>query len=274
MVPILDHGSLELLDWMPRENLDKAIVDAARVSYGDGTKTPSEDRSLIRYLMRHHHTSPFEMVEFKWRVKAPLFVARQWVRHRTASWNEVSARYSDMSNEEFYAPSTYRRQAVSNKQGSDGVVDADYGTLDDGRRVALQRAMESYVGQRGAGVAREVARTVLPVSMYTEWIWKCDLHNTFGFLQQRLHHHAQYEIRVYAEAMFGILKTLCPIAVEAFEDFRLNAITLTRLEVEALRNSSVNNVDLLDGRATKREQDEWLSKRKDLFVRPNQPSVH
>lgn len=274
MVPLLDYGSIELLDWMPRENLDKAIVDAARVSYGDGTKTPSEDRSLIRYLMRHHHTSPFEMVEFKWRVKAPLFVARQWVRHRTASWNEVSARYTDMSNEEFYAPSTYRRQAVSNKQGSDGVVDTDYGILDDGRRVALQHALESYTTQLGAGVAREVARTVLPVSMYTEWIWKCDLHNTFGFLQQRLHPHAQYEIRVYAEAMFGILKGLCPIAVEAFEDFRLRAITLTRLEVEALRNSSVNNVDLLDHRATKREQEEWLSKRKDLFVRPNQPSVH
>lgn len=271
---LLDHGSIELLDWMPRENLDQAIVDAARVSYGDGTKTPSDTRSLIRFLMRHHHTSPFEMVEFKWRIKAPLFVARQWVRHRTASWNEISARYSDMTEVEYHELANLRRQSGSNKQCSvEGDVE-DPEVLLDLARQAQSDARIAYHTMLLSGVCREQARCVLPVSMYTEWVWKCDLHNTFGFLQQRMHPHAQHEIRVYAEEMFRILKGLCPMAVEAFEDFRLNAITLTRLEVEALRNSSVNNVDLLDGCATKREQEEWLSKRKDLFVRTNQPSVH
>lgn len=270
MTKILDHGSIELIDWMPKENLDQSIVDAARVSYGDGTKSPSDTRALIRFLMRHHHTSPFEMVEFKWRVKAPLFVARQWVRHRTASWNEVSARYSDMTEVDFHEPSSYRRQSGSNKQCS---VEGDVPESDDlrlERSSATGACINSYMAELSNGVCREQARTVLPVSMYTEWIWKCDLHNTFNFLQQRMHPHAQHEIRVYAQEMFRILKDLCPLAMEAFVDFRLNAITLTRLEVEAIRRSSAySSLGLLDSSATKREQEEWMTKRKDLFVRAN-----
>lgn len=270
---IVDSGELQLLDWMPRENLDKAIVDAARVSYGDGTKTTSDDRALIRFLMRHGHTSPFEMVELKWRVKAPIFVARQWVRHRTASWNEVSARYSDMSEVEFYEPDL-RRQSGSNKQCSTEELVGGSKELLAQRAIAIDGCSASYDAQLAAGVSREVARTVLPVSMFTEWVWKCDLHNTLRFLRQRMHPHAQHEIRVFANAIFSTLEELCPITMEAFKDFQLNAITLTRLEVEALRSSSVNNVDLLGPSATKREQDEWMAKRKDLFVRSNQPSVH
>jgi thymidylate synthase (FAD) len=273
---VLDHGYIRLVDWMPASNCDGAIDDAARVSYGNlqtTTQCGSKDRDLIRFLMRHHHTSPFEMVEFKWCIKAPIFVARQWMRHRTASINEVSARYTDMGDAEFYERFDYRRQSGSNKQCSvEGAVDgAEDLRLE--RSMSVSAAVNLYNSEIAAGVCREQARTILPVGMYTEWVWKCDLHNTLGFLRQRLHPHAQYEIRVYAEFIYKTLKELCPITMEAFDDFVLNSITLTGLEVEALRNASANTIGLLGPSATKREQDEWMTKRKDLFVRTHQPSV-
>ena len=267
---LLDHGSIELLDWMPQRDLDAAVADAARVSHGVLQPDKGKNnRDLIRFLMRHHHTSPFEMVEFKWYVKAPIFVARQWVRHRTASWNEVSARYTEMGDVEFFRPKTYRVQSSTNKQSSaEGSVKNEHvirQLADDAERDAAV----AYSVALGSGVTREQARCVLPVSMYTEWYWKCDLHNTLNFLHQRMHPHAQEEIRVYAEFIYSRLKELCPITLEAWEDFRWNAVTLTALEVEALRTGSMPD------RATARELKEWIAKKESLQLDlwSNQPSV-
>ena len=268
---VLDHGEIVLLDWMPQRDLDAAVANAARVSHGVLQPDKGKNnRDLIRYLMRHHHTSPFEMVEFKWRIKAPIFVARQWVRHRTASWNEVSARYTEMGDVEFYRPTTLRVQSSTNKQTSSA------GRIEDEcvvRKLAVDAERDAaiaYAVALSSGVAREQARCVLPVSMYTEWIWKCDLHNTLGFLSQRLHPHAQEEIRVYAECIYQRLKELCPISVEAWEDFRLNAVTLTAPEVTAMRTGC------LPERATVREANEWAAKKESLQLDlwSNKPGVH
>ncbi len=232
---VLDNGFIRLVDVMGD---DAAIVQAARVSYGKGTKTVSEDRGLIRYLMRKRHTSPFEMVEFKFHVKLPIFVARQWHRHRMASINEYSARYSEMKDE-FYFPEReeVRQQSKSNKQGSAGLLD------DTKAYIWLKNlihdcnaAYSEYMDAIGRGVARELARIGLPLNIYTEMYWKIDLHNLLHFLKLRMDPHAQKEIRVYADAMALMVQQYCPLAYEAFEDYVLHAHTFSRQEMEILRS--------------------------------------
>ncbi len=234
---VLDHGFVRLIDYM---GSDAAIVQAARVSYGDGTRKVSEDRGLIRYLMRHRHTSPFEMVEFKFHVKLPIFVARQWIRHRTANVNELSGRYSVMK-EEFYIPDedNIRPQSSDNKQGRASEMAPE----DLCRRFveylnkSQKDAYSNYQKFVGDDLAREIARINLPLSLYTEWYWKIDLHNLFHFLRLRLDPHAQLEIRLYAEIMADMVKTVCPVACEAFEDFILNSVTFSGPELEILKDS-------------------------------------
>jgi thymidylate synthase (FAD) len=228
----LDKGFVRLVDQMGD---DAAIVQAARVSYGAGTKKLSEDRGLIRYLMRHRHTTPFEMCEIKFHIKAPIFVARQWLRHRTANVNELSLRYSEASNEA-YVPDEIGQQSVVNKQARGdnmGVLMTMQAVLaiEDGNLTATQ----TYNNLLAHGVSREQARIVLPLSTYTEWYWKIDLHNLLHFLELRLSPKAQPEITEYARAMAGYVKRWCPLAWEAFEDYRLEAYTLSRAELEIIK---------------------------------------
>ena len=228
-IRVLDKGFVRLVEVM---GSDASVVQAARVSYGEGTKTVREDAALIDYLMRHRHTSPFEMVEFKFHVKAPIFVVRQWFRHRTASVNEVSGRYSVLK-EEFYEPSAWRRQAKDNKQGSEG-------EFADGEALALLKGVEweayrAYQALLEKGIAREMARMVLPLNLYTEFYWKQDLHNLFHFLALRLDPHAQLEIRQYAKAIAEIVKAHVPLAWQSFEEHVLRGAHLSRAELEALR---------------------------------------
>lgn len=218
---------------------DSSVVQAARVSYGEGTKTVSEDRQLIRYLMRHWHTTPFEMVEFKFHVKVPIFVARQWLRHRTASVNELSARYS-VVKDEFWIPEEYRMQSKVNKQCSsetDFVKD-----VDSSQKYSCDIAFEVYEGLLERGVSRELARTHLPQSAFTEFYWKIDLHNLFHFLRLRMHDHAQKEIRDCALKIFEIIKEIVPVSCEAFEDYRLNCVTFTGPEIKALQTGSEDHL--------------------------------
>lgn len=235
--PVLDHGFIRLIDYMGR---DKDIEDAARLSYGAETRKVSETRGLLRYLLRNDHTSPFEMVEFKFHQKMPIFVARQWVRHRTASLNEYSARYS-VVKDEFYIPSTdvISVQATDNKQGR-GI------TLDNNLASDVQKRLSEHFKNshelykwlldedNGAGIARELARLPLPVAVYTEWYWKCDLHNILHLLKLRTDSHAQYEIREHANAMAQIVKDSVPITWEAFEDYKLDSISITGPEREVI----------------------------------------
>jgi thymidylate synthase (FAD) len=217
---------------------DAAIVQAARVSYGQGTKTVNEDRGLIRYLMRHKHTSPFEMVELKFHVKLPIFIARQWIRHRTANVNEYSGRYSEMKDE-CYLPELeqIRLQAKNNKQGrADETLESnDAETVRDILSSGQTAAFADYKSMLDLGLAREIARINLPLSTYTEWYWKIDLHNLLHFIRLRLDSHAQYEIRVYAEAIAEMLKIIVPLTWEAFEDFTLYNINFSRKEIEVLK---------------------------------------
>ncbi len=233
-IPCLDHGFVRLVDYMGD---DAAIVQAARVSYGKGTKKVHEDRGLIRYLIRHRHTTPLEMVEFKFHARMPVFVARQWIRHRTASVNEYSLRYS-AALDDFYVPTddAVRFQSTANRQGgSDEAVPPETCARvieiikDDARR-----CYDSYKELEEMGIARELARTGLGVGNYTEWYWKIDLHNLLHFLSLRLDDHAQHEIRVFARAMGDIVAKVVPMTWEAFQDYRLEAMQLSRLEVETL----------------------------------------
>lgn len=259
----LDKGFVRLIDVMGD---DAAIVQAARVSYGSGTKKVHEDRGLIRYLMRHLHTTPFEMVEFKFHVKLPIFVARQWIRHRTANVNEYSGRYSEMKDE-FYVPEPdqVRAQSAMNKQGrADTAFDADQA---EKIRTSMQQTQDMLYGQYqdllSTDLAREIARINLPVSNYTEWYWKTDLHNLFHFLRLRIDPHAQYEIRVFGEAMAEIVKAAVPLAYEAFEDYILHARRFSRLELEALRSMlpTLPTVEELESRGLSgREAREFLDK--------------
>lgn len=230
----LDKGFVRLLDVMGD---DTAIVQAARVSYGEGTRSVSDDRKLIRYLMRHRHTSPFEMVEFKFHIKLPIFVARQWIRHRTASVNEYSGRYSIM-RDEFYLPEPeqLRPQSPLNRQGrAEQPLPAELAeTLRERLRTSQQQLYAEYQELLQHNLARELARINLPLSLYTEWYWKIDLHNLLHFLRLRLDEHAQYEIRVYARAIAEIVKTVVPLAWEAFEDYVLYAVTFSRAEQAVL----------------------------------------
>ncbi len=255
-VRVHEHGFLALVDVMPRvvpagQTADAAIVQAARVSYGAGTKKVSEDRALIRYLLRHRHTTPLEMVELKFHAAMPLFVARQWIRHRTANVNEYSARYSVLKDR-FYRPEAaeVRRQSATNRQGGEEPIDV--GTAED--FLAYLEGCEASYGRYSdlveRGVSRELARIGLPCSVYTEWYWKCDLHNVLHFLALRMDRHAQKEIRDYAEAMFALVRELAPLTAEAFVDYRLEAVTLSRLEVEALREGR----DLATANAREREE--------------------
>lgn len=233
-IQCLDKGFVRLIDVMGDDN---SIVQAARVSYGAGTKRLSEDRGLIRYLLRHQHTTPFEMVEFKFHIKLPIFIARQWIRHRTANVNEYSGRYSEMKDE-FYVPSleNIRPQSTMNKQGrSDETFPTEQAEAIALKFAASQDQMYAeYRELLEMGVAREIARINLPVSNYTEWYWKIDLHNLFHFLKLRIDAHAQYEIRVYGEAIANIVKEIVPVAWEAFEDYVLHSHKLSRIEAKAI----------------------------------------
>jgi thymidylate synthase (FAD) len=234
---VLDKGFVRLIDYMGD---DGAIVQAARVSYGKGTKKVSRDRELIRYLLGHQHTSPFEMVEFKFHVKLPIFVARQWIRHRTANVNEYSGRYSVMK-EEFYMPEPelIRLQSEVNRQvRSDEEVSAELKDEFLTHAAETQKQLyEKYNRFISAGMARELARINLPLSMYTEWYWKIDLHNLMRFLKLRIAPDAQYEIRQYALVMMDIVKAVCPITWEAFEDYILNAQQFSTVELRILKDS-------------------------------------
>lgn len=231
----LDKGFVRLVDVMGD---DAAIVQAARVSYGKGTKSVRADRGLIRYLMQHQHTTPFEMVEFKFHCRMPIFVARQWIRHRTANVNEISGRYSVMEDR-FWEPQAadMRTQSFTNRQGSsEQAIDASLANTVAAQFCADQTQLyQHYEAALAAGVAREVARVNLPVSLYTEWYWKIDLHNLLHFLALRLDAHAQKEIRVFAEAMAHFVSARCPLAWEAFEEFQLQGGAFSRSELEILR---------------------------------------
>ena len=232
--PVLDHGFVRVIDYMGH---DAAIVQAARVSYGKGTKTAKSDEGLIRYLMRHWHSTPFEMCEIKLHVKLPIFVARQWVRHRTASVNEYSARYSILDRE-FYIPDVeqIRAQSETNRQGRGNPFDEGAAReIQSHIRDECDRAYSLYQGMLDNGLSRELARMVLPSNIYTQWYWKVDLHNLFHFLRLRVDTYAQYEIRVYAEQIRRIVADWVPVAYQAFEDYRLGGPTLSRMGLDVLR---------------------------------------
>nr|WP_234896420.1 FAD-dependent thymidylate synthase [Sinorhizobium meliloti] len=236
-IPVLDHGFIRVVDYMGD---DAAVVQAARVSYGRGTKKVSEDRGLIRYLMRHSHTTPFEMAEIKIHVKLPIFVARQWIRHRTASVNEYSARYSIL-DKEFYVPDAVNlaAQSANNKQGREDAPLADNSWVLNLLREEAERSYGGYnallnVSENGAilengrvGIARELARMNLSLNFYTQWYWKTNLHNLLNFLRLRADPHAQYEIRAYAERLLEITEKWVPLTYDAFKEYKLGAVTLS-----------------------------------------------
>ncbi|MGE0714566.1 MAG: FAD-dependent thymidylate synthase [Alphaproteobacteria bacterium] len=237
-IPVLDHGFVRVVDYMGD---DAAVVQAARVSYGRGTRKVSEDRGLINYLMRHRHTTPFEMCEIKYHVKLPVFVARQWIRHRTANVNEYSGRYSILDRE-FYlpAPEHLAAQSPTNRQGRGAVLQGpEAERVLDLLRADAERSYEGYLellneNDDGSprdpardGLARELARMNLTLNVYTQWYWKTDLHNLLHFLSLRADAHAQYEIRAYAEAMLETVRRWVPLVCDAFLDYRLGAATLS-----------------------------------------------
>ncbi|MFY0645468.1 FAD-dependent thymidylate synthase [Sulfitobacter geojensis] len=240
---VLDHGFIRVIDYMGD---DSAICQAARVSYGKGTKSVQNDEGLIRYLMRHWHSTPFEMCEIKLHVKLPVFVARQWIRHRTANVNEYSARYSILDRE-FYipAPEHVNAQSVVNNQGRGGVLEGAEAARvleilksDSNRAYDNYESMISTDGPDGApqdGLARELARMNLPSNIYTQWYWKVDLHNLFHFLRLRADKHAQYEIRVYADAICKVVADWVPAAYGAFEDYRLGGATMSGKALDCVR---------------------------------------
>ena len=236
--PVLDHGFVRVIDYMGD---DAAICQAARVSYGKGTKSVQNDEGLIRYLMRHWHSTPFEMCEIKLHVKLPVFVARQWIRHRTANVNEYSARYSILDRE-FYipAPEHIAAQSTINNQGRGETLTGDEAArvleilkADSARAYDNYEAMISDDGQQG--LARELARMNLPANIYTQWYWKVDLHNLLHFLRLRADSHAQYEIRVYADEICKIVADWVPYAYAAFEDYRMGGATLSKTSLDVMR---------------------------------------
>ena len=278
-LPVLDHGFIRVIDYMGD---DAAIVQAARVSYGKGTKKLNQDAHLIKYLLRHWHTTPFEMCEIKFHIKLPLFVARQWIRHRTANINEYSARYSLMEDN-FYIPSPEHLAAQStiNHQGRNeeeslseeethyilNILKSDSKTSYQHYQTLMnchpETGAPSY-DQKRKGLARELARMNLPVNIYTQWYWKIDLHNFMHFLMLRADSHAQYEIRAYAEAMLTILKHWVPITYEAFLDYRANAANISSKGMKVIKK-------LLQGEKPTREEShmserEWQELMKKLDV--------
>ena len=246
-VKCLDKGCGRLVD---SRGGDDAIVQAARVSYGKGTSKVSQDRGLIRYLMRHRHTTPFEMVEFKFHCKMPIFVARQWVRHRTANINEYSLRYSEARDEFYYPESKHIQfQSALNKQGRSGNVPKQ---LTDKVmkyfKEISERSFDMYKELNEAGLARELIRAILPVNLYTEWYWKNDLHNLLHFIGLRSDSHAQYEIRVYSDAMAEAVKKVAPFAWEAYQDYVVSGLRFSRIEQSLLEQRLPDRViaDILE----------------------------
>lgn len=245
-IPVLDHGFIRVIDYM---GTDSAIVQAARVSYGKGTKKTREDAGLINYLLRHRHTTPFEMCEIKLHIKLPIFIARQWIRHRTANVNEYSGRYSILDRE-FYvpAPEHLAAQSISNRQGRGDVLEGEEAhrvldilksdaqqCYDHYQEMLNEDEVGNVVDEEKQGLARELARMNLPVNFYTQWYWKIDLHNFMHFLALRADDHAQYEIRVYAQAMLDVLKRWVPITYAAFMDYRMGAAEVSQKGIDVVR---------------------------------------
>ena len=245
-LPVLDHGFVRVIDYMGD---DAAVVQAARVSYGRGTKKVSEDKGLINYLMRHRHTTPFEMCEIKYHVKLPIFVARQWIRHRTANVNEYSARYSILDNE-FYTPRPEQlaSQSANNRQGRDAVLagkeaERVFDILRKDSELVYEHYMEMLnEGEAGApldpersGLARELARMNLSLAFYTQWYWKTNLHNLMHFLSLRADAHAQHEIRVYADIMIDTMKRWTPLCHDAFLEYRMGGAHLSKTGLAAVK---------------------------------------
>jgi len=263
-IPLLDHGFVRVIDYMGD---DGAIVQAARVSYGKGTRRVQDDAGLINYLMRHRHTTPFEMCEIKYHVKLPIFVARQWIRHRTANVNEYSARYSVLDKEYYIpAPEQLATQSHSNRQGRGAVLEGEEAARvldilrDDSERCYAdyeEMLNEDRDGNRlkenREGLARELARMNLTLNTYTQWYWKIDLHNLLHFLSLRADPHAQYEIRVYADAMLETVRRWVPITCEAFTNYRMGGVQLSARGLDVVKK-------LIAGEAVAQEQS-GLSKR-------------
>ncbi len=244
--PALDHGFIRVVDYMGD---DQAVVQAARVSYGKGTTRVSEDRGLIRYLMRHRHSTPFEMCEIKLHVKLPMFIARQWIRHRTASINEYSARYSVL-DKEFYIPDAkdLAVQSVSNRQGRGGVLsEKDSNEALEMLKRDAEKCFDTYeyllneksngdiIDNNRDGLARELARINLTLNTYTQWYWKTNLHNLMNFIYLRADSHAQYEIRVYADIIYDIMKAWVPITAEAFSSYRSGSIEISAEAMKVIK---------------------------------------
>ncbi len=263
-MPVLDHGFVRVIDYMGD---DAAIVQAARVSYGKGTKKVSDDAGLINYLLRHRHTTPFEMCEIKYHIKVPIFIARQWIRHRTANVNEYSARYSVLDRE-FYIPSADQlaSQSTQNHQGRGDLLEGEEAQRvldilkDDATRnydhyIEMLNENEdgNIVDESNSGLARELARMNLTLNMYTQWYWKIDLHNLLHFLSLRADAHAQYEIRVYADAMLETVQRWVPIAHKAFMQYRVGGVGLSAAALEIVKK-------MLAGESVSQE-DSGMSKR-------------
>lgn len=267
-------GFVELIDHM---GSDEDVVKAARISYGKGTKKTSGTRNLLRYLMRHRHTSPFEMCELKFHVRVPMDTWRQWIRHRTASVNEYSTRYSEAINSMATTRSTeWRKQSTNNKQGSGEFLNKEDGEdLTYGEISLHEHARNVYKSRLEDGVAREQARKDLPLSTYTEAIWKIDLHNLLHFLKLRLDKHAQLEIRSYALAIAHIVKECYPMTWEAFEDYTLHAVTFSRIELSVLKQSlyfgweDYTDPAEWEGKTECRERDDFEAKIRSILNESN-----
>ena len=263
-IEVLDHGFIRVIDYMGD---DSSIVQSARVSYGKGTKKISNDKGLIKYLMRHRHSTPFEMCEIKFHIKLPIFIARQWIRHRTANVNEYSARYSIL-DKEFYIPSAENlaaQSAINNQGRGDALTDDEASNVIQILKKDAEQTYSNYetllnessegniIDESKSGIARELARMNLTLNTYTQWYWKIDLNNLLHFLALRADDHAQYELRVYADAMLDIVKKWVPLTYEAFEDYRIGGTELSAKEVNLMRK-------LLKGEKVSFEE-EGLSKR-------------
>jgi len=269
-LPILDHGFIRVVDYMGN---DTSIVQAARVSYGKGTKKVNTDSGLIKYLMRHWHSTPFEMCEIKYHVKLPIFIARQWIRHRTANVNEYSARYSIL-DKEFYLPSQEKlaAQSQSNRQGRGDVLEGEQAkkvldllktdaerTYNNYEEMLNQRYDGSTIDESKIGLARELARMNLTLNTYTQWYWKTDLLNLMNFLRLRADHHAQYEIRAYADVMLDTLKRWVPITYEAFMDYRVGGTEVSskgKLVIQKFVKKE--NITIEESGLSKREWNELM----------------
>ena len=270
-IPILDHGFVRVIDYMGD---DTSIVQAARVSYGKGTKQVSTDSGLIKYLMRHWHSTPFEMCEIKYHIKLPIFIARQWIRHRTANVNEYSARYSIL-DKEFYLPSkeNLAAQSKSNRQGRGDILTGDQAnevlnllkndaerTYDNYETMLNQRYDGSTIDENKSGLARELARMNLTLNTYTQWYWKTDLLNLMNFLRLRADSHAQYEIRAYADVMLDTLKKWVPITFEAFMDYRVGGTEVSSKGKKIIKDLiSGKKIDIASSGLSKREWNELMN---------------